>query len=435
MSKADEIRKNLFLRTGYGIKYDLERMFKASAASGDPQKSFKSFHVAGTNGKGSTCACLDAMLRSCGYTTGLYTSPHIINFEERFQINGISVKEDLWIEVFTDLKEIIEQYELTFFEATTLMAFEMFKRQNVSWAVIETGLGGRLDATNVISPVVSVITAIDIDHKEYLGDSIEKIALEKFGIIKDGIPAVLLKNKNQMVMRSAVDVCLARKVQLSIVDPDEYTSQEFKNGVSINDSSGNLLKVFLRGTFQVANVLLAATAFQSAGFIMGQKVIEGLSKTFLPCRFQEIHFKSKLIVLDVGHNPQAASMVVAEIGKRFDNKRVCMVIGIMKDKDYQSMIKTYGLVADRLVFTQPDIPRAATVEMLQSCVNNGTQYSSIKSVMEACTEAIKGPEEVVCITGSFHTVGEACIALGIDPFLYSDAPDSGTNQEDYRKVE
>jgi dihydrofolate synthase/folylpolyglutamate synthase len=416
MNRADEIKKNLFSRTGYGIKYDLERMTKAATACGNPQDSFKSIHIAGTNGKGSTCAYLEQMLRSCGYSTGLYTSPHIINFEERFRIDGKPVNEELWMEVYSDQKEIIEQYELTFFEATTLMAFELFKRKNVSWGVIETGLGGRLDATNLVRPVVSVITAIDIDHKEYLGETIESIASEKFGIIKENTPAVLLRNKNQYVMQNAVNTCHEKLAELIIVDPEEYEIGENDNGVSVKDDSGKIITVNMRGTFQISNVLLAIKAFTSAGLVIDQSVIRGVSETFLPCRFQILPFKNKTIILDVGHNPQAASMVVTEIGKRFKKSSVCMVVGIMKDKDYRAMIRKYCTVANRMIFTQPEISRAASTEMLQLSIEIKDGFNSIKSIAEACNDALGGPEEVICITGSFHTVGEACIALGVDPF-------------------
>jgi dihydrofolate synthase/folylpolyglutamate synthase len=419
MHGADEIRKGLFSRTGYGIKYDLERMVKASTAIGNPQNSFRSFHIAGTNGKGSTCAYLEAMLRSCGHKTGLYTSPHIIHFEERFQINGKIITENLWIDVYADLKQIIELHELTFFEAATLIAFELFKRNNVSWAVIETGLGGRLDATNIINPEISVITAIDIDHSEYLGYSIEKVALEKFGIIKENKPVVVLKNKNQEVMRSAARISDEKNARLIIVDPELHSAQESELGVSVRDFSGDTMNVAMRGRFQIANLLLASTAFRSAGFTSGSKVIDGLSKVFLPCRFQVIRIKNKTVIFDVGHNPQAASMVTVEIKKRYGKKSVCMVVGIMKDKDYQSMIQEYCSVADRIVFTQPDIPRAASTELLESCVNGSVEFRSFKSVSLACTQAINGPQEVVCITGSFHTVCEACPALGFDPFIHT----------------
>jgi dihydrofolate synthase/folylpolyglutamate synthase len=418
MNTADEIKKNLFSRTGYGIKYDLERMIKASRECGNPQNSFKSFHIAGTNGKGSTCAYLEQMLRSYGYSTGLYTSPHVINFEERFRIDSKPVSEELWMEVYLDLKQIIEQYELTFFEATTLMAFELFKRKNVSWCVIETGLGGRLDATNIIRPVVSVITAIDIDHKEYLGETIESIANEKFGIIKEDAPVVLLKNKNQLVMQNAVNICHEKRSQLVIVDPERYEVGENVSGVTVKDDSGEQITVNMRGTFQISNLLLAVKAFSSAGFAIDQRVVRGVSETFLPCRFQVLSYKDKTIILDVGHNPQAASMVVAEIGKRFKKRSVCMVVGIMKDKDYPAMIRKYCTVASRIIFTQPEISRAASTEMLQSSIEITDGYSSIKSVAVACNDALNGPEEIICITGSFHTVGEACIALGVDPFSH-----------------
>jgi dihydrofolate synthase/folylpolyglutamate synthase len=417
MQQADEIRQNLFSRTGYGIKYDLERMIKAAQECGNPQNSFKSFHVAGTNGKGSTCAYLNAMLRGCGFKTGLYTSPHIIDFEERFQIDGKPVTEAFWIEVYTDLKSIIETFELTFFEATTLMAFEMFKRQNVSWAVIETGLGGRLDATNIVKPIVSVICAIDIDHKDYLGDTIEKIAFEKCGIIKEKTPVVMLENNYTEVMQQAITVSNKKNAILTVVNPELLTAFEYETGVTVCDTSGALLTVPMKGNFQIANLQLAINAFRLSGLALGSESIHALSETSLPGRFQVIKHSNKTIILDVGHNPQASSMLVTELQKRFTNHSICMVVGIMKDKDYQSMIRNYCTVADRIIFTQPDLPRAASVEMLESCITDTTVFLSRQSVAEACKEAINGPEEVVCIAGSFHTVGEACVALGIKLYM------------------
>jgi dihydrofolate synthase/folylpolyglutamate synthase len=413
MQQADEIRQNLFARTGYGIKYDLDRMIKAAEECGNPQNSFRSFHIAGTNGKGSTCTYLDAMLRGCGFTTGLYTSPHIVDFEERFQINGKIVNEPLWIEVYSDLKTIIEKYELTFFEATTLMAFEMFKRQNVSWAVIETGLGGRLDATNIIRPEVSVICSIDIDHKDYLGDTIEKIAFEKCGIIKDSIPVVMLENYDSAVMQQAFAISKKKNASLTVVNPENATAFENENGVTVCDSTGTILTVPMKGKFQIANLLLALNAFRLAGLVLSKESIQALSEIFVPGRFQVLPYKNKTLILDVGHNPQASLMLVTELQKRFSNKTVCIVTGIMKDKDYQSMIRNYCTVADRIIFTQPELPRAASVEALESCIVDNSMYASRRSIADACKEAIDGPEDIVCISGSFHTVGEACVALGI----------------------
>ncbi len=413
MPRADEIRQNLFSRTGYGIKYDLERMVKAADQCDNPQNAFKSFHIAGTNGKGSTCTFLDAMLRGAGYKTGLYTSPHIVDFEERFQIDGKPVSEDVWIEVYSDLKSVIESFELTFFEATTLMAFEMFKRQKVLWAVIETGLGGRLDATNIVKPVVSVICAIDIDHKDYLGNTIEEIAYEKCGIIKDATPVVMLENSNLSVMEQAYAICKKKNTTLTVICPGQSVFYEHETGMTVCDTAGAKVSVPMKGIFQIANLQLAINAFRLSGMMLSPGSIKTLSETILPGRFQVIKHSYKTLILDVGHNPQASSMLVTEIQKRFADNSICMVIGIMKDKDYQSMIRNYSTVADRIIFTQPDLPRAASVEILESCINDATVYISKKTIAEACEEAINGPEDIVCITGSFHTVGEACVALGI----------------------
>jgi len=176
MTNAGDIRTHLFSLATRGIKYDLDRMRHAALMCNNPQDQYSSFHVAGTNGKGSTCAFLESVLRSCGKKTGLFTSPHLVRFEERFMINGRPIGEALWLAVYEDLRPTIDEQELTFFEATTLMAFELFLREKVEWAVFETGLGGRLDATNVVVPRVSVISRLALDHKEYLGNDLVSVA-------------------------------------------------------------------------------------------------------------------------------------------------------------------------------------------------------------------------------------------------------------------
>ncbi|NLE02707.1 MAG: bifunctional folylpolyglutamate synthase/dihydrofolate synthase, partial [Fibrobacter sp.] len=197
---GSEIKKHLYSLVNKGIKYDLDRMIAAANSINNPQTFYKSFHVAGTNGKGSTCSFIESVLRASGFKTGLYTSPHILRFEERFRVNGEIVTEDKWLSVYKDIHDKLDIYNLTFFEASTLIAFELFKRENVDWAVFETGLGGRLDATNIIMPQVSVITRIAMDHMDLLGNTLADIAKEKFGIIKKDTSVVCAENSDPPIM-------------------------------------------------------------------------------------------------------------------------------------------------------------------------------------------------------------------------------------------
>ncbi len=191
MHTASDIEHRLFNRTTKGIKLGLDRMFAAAATLGNPQNAYQCIHVAGTNGKGSTSAFIESVLREHGFKTGLFTSPHIISFEERFMINGKPIITRQWMDVYRSVEPIIEDLRLTFFEAVTLLAFELFKREKVEWAVFETGMGGRLDSTNIIIPKVASITAIAMDHMNFLGDNLLSIAGEKLGIVKKGIPLVM----------------------------------------------------------------------------------------------------------------------------------------------------------------------------------------------------------------------------------------------------
>ena len=264
-SQASIIREHLFSLTAKGIKYDLERIREAAKIFGNPQNTYRSFHVAGTNGKGSTCAYLESILRSMGFRTGLFTSPHIISFEERFCICGKPVTEECWLEVYKDQQEIIRRLNLTFFEASTLIAFEIFRRKKVDWAVFETGMGGRLDATNVINPQVSIITSISMDHTEFLGDSLLSIAGEKLGIVKENIPLVIAKNSEKGVMKLAEDICSRKKADISVVsldDADEITHTE--KGMQFR-RNGVLYTINLSGEFQVLNSLLAIKGIELAG--------------------------------------------------------------------------------------------------------------------------------------------------------------------------
>jgi dihydrofolate synthase/folylpolyglutamate synthase len=421
MNSAKSIREHLFSLTNRGIKYDLDRIREAAARCGNPHLHYKSFHIAGTNGKGSTCTYIESVLRHAGYKTALYTSPHILSFEERFLINGSPVLETQWLEVYTAQSSIIEELNLTFFEATTLIAFELFKRNHVEWAVFETGLGGRLDATNIIIPEVSVITGIAIDHTDYLGPTLVSIANEKLGIVKNKCPLVFAKNSDTDVMNLAEEMCIKKDAPLRIVcDSDAQLIGDGENGLEF--LWNNLkFRTSLPGSFQLRNALLALNALQCAGITDYKVLYDGLESAFLPGRFHKLTYGGKTIILDVGHNPDAASVLVAALKKKYYGKSICFVTGIMKDKDTSGILKQYRTVASYIVLTRPQTDRAALPENLLQQVEKDFvgQCEVCITVDDAVRLAFGRDEDIICITGSFYTVGEGFLSLGVDPYKFS----------------
>lgn len=417
---SSEIKEHLFSLNSKGIKYDLDRITEASRRCGNPHLSYKCIHVAGTNGKGSTCAYLESMLRAAGFKTALYSSPHLLNFEERFQIDGKIIDESQWLEIYYDLKQVADELNLTFFETTTLMAFELFKRNKVQWAVFETGLGGRLDATNIIKPEISVITRIALDHMDLLGKDLESIAREKAGIIKPGIPAVVASSCDlqvRNVLRQTCTIMNAPCYEVSFSDASDIC--ETASGTSFC-RKGKRYLLTMPGRYQVINALLALEAMERIS-LLNDTTSAGLSKAFFPGRFQQISFGQKRFILDVGHNPDAAGVLVDNLKKQFKKESVCIVTGIMKDKDYPGILKKYSEIADTIILSRPDVERASFPEELMKSVPQGTVHACIcNTIADALSKAMSGPHQIICIAGSFYTVGEACSLMGINLFAKQD---------------
>jgi dihydrofolate synthase / folylpolyglutamate synthase len=417
MKRAAEIKNHLFDLATRGIKYDLARMAEAVNRCGNPQQAYPSFHVAGTNGKGSVCAYLESALRHCGIRTGLFTSPHLVDFEERFMINGRPIAESIWLRVYDDLQPVIEDFAFTFFEATALLAFEIFKREKVEWAVFETGLGGRLDATNVVVPRVAVITRLAMDHREFLGDTLASIAGEKLGIVKRGVPLVMAKPDIPDVADLAIRRCTDNDSPCTFVDDVSVSRAVDLDGVSF--TWDNLqFRANLRGGYQVQNAIVALNALKAAGFESGSSIKEGVRAARLPGRFQVECIRGKTVVFDVGHNPNAAENFCSAFCERFTEKNVCMVLGIMKDKDFAGMLPHYARIARHLLLAAPATVRAAQPESLHAALPKDFSgaCSIAPSIAEAISLAMSGPEEIVCAAGSFYTVGEAMTALGMRPY-------------------
>ncbi|MDR2592537.1 MAG: bifunctional folylpolyglutamate synthase/dihydrofolate synthase [Chitinispirillales bacterium] len=413
-STPDQIKSTLFSHINKGIKYDLDRMFKASSLCGDPHKSYFSVHVAGTNGKGSTCAYIESVLRRAGYKTGLYTSPHITNFEERFRIDGVDINEDAWFGVYKDQEKVINDLGLTFFEAATLMAFEIFKRAGVQYAIFETGMGGRLDATNIITPKVSVITKLALDHCEYLGDTLEAIAAEKLGIVKRGAPLVMLEPDDRRIRELAVEKCkeIGSDLVFSPVDMGVTGVVCRDDGVSFC-LDGRKYDLSMIGEYQVQNAVLAMNALRRVDDFDYQVVYEGIKSAVLPGRFQIVDVSDQQLVIDVGHNPDAAEALVGALKRRFPDRRVSFVLGMMRDKDIDAVLKILAPRASAFYFTRPKTERAADPYGMMGLTDG--KFSGRRVVIEDVAEAVSAAlrdaagsvDTIVCVTGSFYTVSEA----------------------------
>jgi dihydrofolate synthase/folylpolyglutamate synthase len=345
-------------------------------------------HVAGTNGKGSTCAMIEAALREAGARTGLYTSPHLIHPTERIQINGRPISPEQFAHAFdivhrTALRMIADgriSHHPSYFETVTLMAFEVFVDQNVDRAVIEVGLGGRLDATNLVKPELCVITPVDFDHEEWLGKSIESIAFEKAGILKPGIPAVIAPQRPAAL---AVIEARAREVNAPL-----YYSSEVTGPVPCP----------LAGEHQIENAKTAARALQLLGV-----PLDGMAKAVWPGRIETVS-RDPLIILDGAHNPAGAKALARYIEQNFAGQRVGMIFGAMRDKAFEEVSSILFPLASELICTAPGQARALRPEAMLEL----TSHPSARAAANL-GEALALPRhcDVLFITGSLYLVGEA----------------------------
>ncbi len=372
-------------RETFGIRLGLANIRRLLKKLGNPHKSLNFIHVAGTNGKGSCCAIIKSALQEQGYKVGMYTSPHLIDFEERIIINDKRISKKDIARLLTKIKPFVTTH--TYFEIATTLAFLYFKEKNVDFVVAEVGMGGRLDATNVITPLVSVITNISLEHKEHLGNTIEKIAYEKAGIIKKNIPTVTsAKNGALKVMRQ---ICKKRNSELHIAN--------------IN----NKLKTNLNGRFQLMNAstsLKTIKVLRQQGIEISDKAIaKGFNKVLWPGRMQ---FISKNILLDCAHNPAAVKTLKKEI-KKLKYKNLILLTGILKDKNIKEMITDLSEIADDVIITKSKIHRAADPEFIAKQLNNN--YAIIPSIKKAVkfAKSVTKKEDLLLITGSIYTVGEA----------------------------
>ena len=382
-----------------GSRLGLENIKKLLKKINNPEKSLKCIHVAGTNGKGSVCAMISSVLQEAGYKVGMYTGPHLVDFRDRFLINNKKISKKDLVKCFLKVKEYID--EQTFFEVITAMAFFYFKGK-VDFLVLEVGLGGRLDATNVVKPLVSVITTVDVEHTDFLGKSLEKIAYEKAGIIKKNVPVVTAaKNKPLSVIKK---ICKNRNSKLFINKGYKKSNGKFNVGNYKN------LKLNLEGNFQLENASVAVTTIdvlnQHYKLKINEKNIKnGLNNIKWPGRFD---FLKKNILVDCAHNPAALKVLTKEL-KLLKIKKLILVIGILNDKDIKKMVRMIEPFADKIIITRAENPRAEEPLKIKKFIKNKNKIKKInKDVKKAVKYAEKIAEkgDLILVTGSCFVVGE-----------------------------
>jgi dihydrofolate synthase/folylpolyglutamate synthase len=414
-ASVDDHLAALYRLRRFGIKFGLSTITRLLRGLGNPHERFSSIHIAGTNGKGSIAAFLSSVLTCAGYKVGLYTSPHLVRFNERIQINGQAISDE-------DVARVLEAVQLvytqgdppTFFECATAMAFHHFASAGVDWAVLETGMGGRYDATNIVQPEACVISNISLEHQEYLGNTLAAIAREKAGIIKQGLDVVTgtrQKNALTVIEKVAKD----KGAPLYRLGKEIRVRRDKDRGFSYLGFYRRWprVKIGMPGEHQITNATLALGVvdllLQKGLTISDEAIYSGLSTTRWPGRL-EIVSRKPCILLDGAHNPSAARTLRKFVEDAVHVKRLVMVVGILADKTWKPMLRELTTVADTMILTRPEYERAADPHELAAFVQTLSQDIIVEPHLpDAVSLALDkvGKNDGVCITGSLYTVGDA----------------------------
>ncbi len=421
MTPGDTIRF-LYALQRFGIKSGLTTITRLLDSLGHPELGYPAIHIAGTNGKGSTSSIIASVLTAAGFRTGLYTSPHLIDFRERIRVNGRPIPPQALVRETRRLRALIRTTHATFFEATTAIAFEWFRQERVDVAVIETGLGGRLDATNVITPLVSVITNIGRDHMEYLGTTLRAIAREKAGIIKAGVPVVTGvadRDALEILRRTAARMRapLIRAGEKGRVSMEAISADHSRVAIRMNSRTYRGIRFALPGRHQIGNLNLAMAALASLPpefrkEIGAQALRRGLEElpalSGLRGRLETVR-SNPLTIVDVAHNVPGVETAIRSLRELVPGKYL-VVFGVMRDKEYESMLETISACARLIIAVRPATERALPgrriVEILHAkgmrAVDGGEVASGIRLALGERRE-----DESVLILGSHYVAGEA----------------------------
>jgi dihydrofolate synthase / folylpolyglutamate synthase len=428
-------------------KFDLAHMRVLLKAINHPEDHFPRVLIAGTNGKGSTAATLASILQASSLKTGLYTSPHLVRMNERIRVNGKEISDDDFAKLHGEIDKVAERlvnegalpWHPSFFEMMTAIAFEYFARQQLDIAVLEVGMGGRLDATNVVDPLVSVITDISLDHQKFLGDTVGQIAHEKAGIMRAGRAVVTLPQQpeaNDVIGNTILELGARAVNAVPYVPPVSPVSAHYLAESSQSESPGSIYRYPLQvmgeeilvetpliGRHQLRNVALAVAAAEelhNQGFdsITPKTIESGIRNTRWPGRFQIIPPRHGWpeIVIDVAHNPAGAWALRSALSERYEERSLIFVFGALRDKAIAEMTEILFPIAERVVAASPNNPRAATAEEIRSAaVRTGAEIEVAESVPQALDRARQiGQDQgsVIVVTGSIYLVGAAMSYLG-----------------------
>ncbi len=402
----------------FGMIFGLTQVERILNAIGNPHKEIQVIHIGGTNGKGSTAAMMSSILQKEGYQVGLYTSPHLIRFTERIKVNGKEIEEEEVATLAGWMRKEIEAADIpspfTFFDFTTAMALHYFKQKLVDLAILEVGLGGRLDSTNVVDPLISIITNIAKDHEKYLGKSILKIAREKAGIIKKGKPLITAATQPQ-VLRLFSKVCQEKGSPYFRVGKEFRYVRAEDGDFDYEGLNRKLWSIHLnlKGFHQVINATTALGAMEvleDLGYrVSTDAMIDGLREVDWSGRLEMVS-SSPRVILDGAHNPAGALVLKESLEKEFEYQHLILLIGIMKDKDIQSMLHLLAPLADHIILTQPHTDRATPPSLLKKALGQNGEKAEIAEDLKEAIErglSLTQEEDLLCITGSLYTVGEA----------------------------
>ncbi len=413
----------------FGIRLGLENILRLVDAFDHPEMSFRSVHVAGTNGKGSTAAFVNGILRAAGFTVGLYTSPHLLDFRERILVNGHPIAEEELAVLTTEISGVIDRIfsrsplsSPTFFEAATALAFLYFARSRVDWGVIEVGLGGRSDATNVLQAEVSVITNIGLEHQEHLGDSLESVAAEKAGIVREdgwvvsAVEGAALETIGRVVQQKGAGLINVQdQYRVEYLGRSEQ-GETFRLTGRLREYDS--LRVPLVGKHQVLNAVTAvavAESLEEKGFFVGEdRIREGLAATRCPGRLQQVAVRPRILV-DGAHNPPAIGALRAFLEEEKIPGRLVIIFGVLKDKAWKRMLEVLAPLASAIILTHPESDRGAAPKELAAVAAQWCEDIKIAETMTealAIARALVASDDTMLITGSLYTAAAALRALG-----------------------